>query len=70
MFFLDYKPFPVNGGECFIDWSPEEGEMIQLPISFEGVMRPSMFMHVTIRMDDGMIYPAFPPLDNRILVTP
>jgi hypothetical protein len=70
-FFLDYQPFAVHNGECFVDWSIGEGEMLELPLSFEGVEHPSVFTAATVYMDDcGLKYPIQSWVNTRLLILP
>jgi hypothetical protein len=52
IFFLDYKPYIVLNDKPYVDWSPSYGEMLSLPITFSDIEDSSIFMPVTIRMDD------------------
>jgi len=69
IFFLDYKPYIVFGNEAFVDWNPTYGEMLSLPLLFREPEESSIFMPVTIRMDDtGMKYETI--ILRRFLINP
>lgn len=69
IFFLDYKPYIAFDNEAFVDWNPSYGEMLSLPVSFPEIEQPSIFLPVTIRMDDtDMKYETI--ILRRFLINP
>ena len=52
VFLLDYEPFPAYNGKSYVDWFTDGGQVLQLPLSFDGVEKPAKFIAVTVRLDD------------------